>query len=71
MLTQCCAIEECISLVTLAEIRSLAIQFKWGNKRIEQMEEMILNLAILDINGSEIIDRYVEIDVYSKGKHPI
>ena len=64
-------VEESISLVTLAEIRSLAIQFGWGSRRIDRMEEMISSLAILDINVPEIIDRYVEIDVYSKGKHSI
>ncbi len=33
------------------------------------MEELILRLVVLDINVPEIIDRYVEIDCYSKGKH--
>jgi tRNA(fMet)-specific endonuclease VapC len=34
------------------------------------MEEAIQRLPVLDISVSEIIDRYVEIDCYSKGKHP-
>ena len=33
------------------------------------MEELLFRLVILDINVPEIIDRYVEIDCYSKGKH--
>jgi tRNA(fMet)-specific endonuclease VapC len=63
-------IEALISIVTVAEIRSLAFQFKWGNIRRDKMEEVILSLPVLDISLPEILDRYVEIDCYSKGKHP-
>jgi tRNA(fMet)-specific endonuclease VapC len=63
-------IEALISIVTVAEIRSLAFQFKWGNIRRDKMEEVILSLPVLDISVPEILDRYVEIDCYSKGKHP-
>jgi tRNA(fMet)-specific endonuclease VapC len=62
-------VEESISLVTVAEIRSLSIQFRWGAIRRAKMEASILGLEVLDINLPEIIDRYVEIDCYSKGKH--
>jgi tRNA(fMet)-specific endonuclease VapC len=61
--------EESICLVTLAEIRSLSIQFRWGANRRAKMEELLFRLVILDINVPEIVDRYVEIDCYSKGKH--
>ncbi len=61
--------EESIRLVTLAEIRSLSIQFRWGVNRRAKMEELLFRLVVLDINIPEIIDRYVEIDCYSKGKH--
>jgi tRNA(fMet)-specific endonuclease VapC len=63
-------IEALISIVTVAEIRSLAFQFKWGNIRRDKMEEVILSLPVLDISVPEILDQYVEIDCYSKGKHP-
>jgi tRNA(fMet)-specific endonuclease VapC len=62
-------LEDFISIVTVAEIRSLAIQFNWGNPRINQMTEVLSALSVLDINSPEIIDRYVEIDCYSKRKH--
>ena len=62
-------LEDFISIVTVAEIRSLAIQFNWGNPRINQMTEVLSDLSVIDINSPEIIDRYVEIDCYSKGKH--
>lgn len=63
-------LEDFISIVTVAEIRSLAIQFNWGNPRINKMTEVLSDLSILDINSPEIVDRYVEIDCYSKRKHP-
>ncbi len=62
-------VAESISLVTVAEIRSLSIQFRWGAIRRAKMEASILGLEVLDINAPEIIDRYVNIDCYSKGKH--
>ncbi len=62
-------LEDFISIVTVAEIRSLAIQFNWGNTRINKMKEVISDLSILNINSSDIVDRYVEIDCYSKRKH--
>jgi tRNA(fMet)-specific endonuclease VapC len=54
----------------VAEIRSLANQFNWGSLRINKMTEILSELPTLDINLSEIIDKYVEIDCYSKRKHP-
>jgi tRNA(fMet)-specific endonuclease VapC len=63
-------LEECISIVTVAEIRSLSIQFNWGDARLNKMRENLLRLPIIDISSSEIVDRYVEIDCYSKRKHP-
>lgn len=64
-------LEECISIVTVAEIRSLANQFNWGSIRINKMIEILADIPTLDINLPAIIDKYVEIDCYSKRKHPI
>ena len=63
-------LDEYISIVTVAEIRSLAIQFNWGEKNLKKMEEFLADIPILDINLPEIITRYVDIDCYSKRKHP-
>jgi predicted nucleic acid-binding protein len=38
-------IDGCISIVTVAEIRSLAFQFKWGNVRQDRMQEAILSVT--------------------------
>jgi tRNA(fMet)-specific endonuclease VapC len=34
-----------------------------------KMNEVLAELPVIDISSSEIIDRYVEIDCYSKRKH--
>jgi tRNA(fMet)-specific endonuclease VapC len=62
-------LEEYISIATVAEIRSLAIQFGWGYSRMGKMNEVLAELPVIDISSSDIIDRYVEIDCYSKRKH--
>jgi tRNA(fMet)-specific endonuclease VapC len=63
-------LDEYISIVTVAEIRSLAIQFRWGEKNLKNMDEFLAEIPILDINLPDIIERYVNIDCYSKRKHP-
>jgi tRNA(fMet)-specific endonuclease VapC len=63
-------LDEYISIVTVAEIRSLAIQFNWGEKNLKKMEEFLADIPTLDINLPDIITRYVDIDCYSKRKHP-
>jgi predicted nucleic acid-binding protein len=57
-----------ISIVTVGELRSIAQQNKWGEKKVARMIEMLDDFAIIDINVEEIIDRYAAIDTYSQGK---
>ena len=57
-----------ISVVSLGEIRSIAKQHNWGNKKIATLENIISDFLIADINVETIIERYAEIDAYSQGK---
>ena len=57
-----------ISVVSIGEAKSIAIQRKWGEKKIAQLEELLKKLLIADINAKRIIERYAEIDAYSQGK---
>lgn len=59
-----------VSVVSLGEIRSIAKQNRWGNKKIEALESIIEDFLIADINVETIIERYAEIDAYSQGKLP-
>lgn len=57
-----------ISVVSKGELRALALKNKWGNRRIQQLEEFLEQFFIVDIAADDIIDRYAEIDAFSQGR---
>lgn len=59
-----------ISVVTVGEIYSLAIQFGWGDKKIRILDDILKQIPVIDINSDEVIRRYAEVDAYSQCKHP-
>lgn len=60
--------EAVISVVSVGEIKSIAIQNSWGQKRITQLEEILAQIIVADINSLDIINRYAEIDAFSQGR---
>lgn len=59
-----------ISVVTIGEIRSLAIRNRWGSRRIQKLNEFLSQLVVADIYVEEIIQLYAEIDAFSQGLLP-
>lgn len=59
-----------ISAVSKGEILSLAIQFRWEDKKKRRLEEILAKIPAVDIHRSQILQRYADIDCYCKGKHP-
>jgi len=57
-----------VSVVSVGELKSLAIQNKWGKRKIENLLTILQDFLITDINTQEILERYAEIDAYSQGK---
>lgn len=57
-----------VSVVSIGEIRSIAKQSNWGDKKITKLENIVSDFLITDINVETIIERYAEIDAYSQGK---
>ncbi|MCB9300977.1 MAG: PIN domain-containing protein [Lewinellaceae bacterium] len=57
-----------ISVVSIGEIKSIAKQNKWGEKRVRRLIEILNQFLIADINVEDIIESYSEIDTYSQGK---
>jgi len=57
-----------ISIVTVGEISSLAIQRKWGSKKLSNLQEYLNQLVPLQISKRTVIDAYAQIDAYSQGK---
>lgn len=58
-----------VSIVSIAEIRSIIHQFEIGDKRKIGIEKILENTTRLDISYEEIMNRYEEIDAFSQGKH--
>jgi tRNA(fMet)-specific endonuclease VapC len=59
-----------VSVVTVGELRSFALQNEWGAKRLADLEAFVNQLAIVDINVEPIIDLYTQIDAFSNGRLP-
>ena len=57
-----------ISVVSVGEIKSIARQNNWGEKKLHKMMNMLSKLIRTDINVESIIEAYAEIDAYSQNK---
>jgi tRNA(fMet)-specific endonuclease VapC len=57
-----------ISIVTIAEIRAIALKNNWGERRIKIVEEFLNELVVIDIKYNDLIDAYAKIDAFSQGK---
>ncbi len=57
-----------ISIVSLGELESLAIQNEWGSRRLERLNDITNDFTLLDINIENIVKRYAQIDAYSQGR---
>lgn len=55
-----------VSVVTVGEMLSLARKFGWGQKKIDNLHEMLDELVWIDINRREILEAYSEIDHFSE-----
>lgn len=59
-----------ISIISIGEILSLAIQFRWGDRKTQIMKDILSRFASIDINDDKIMEKYAEIDAFSQGKYP-
>ena len=59
-----------ISEVSVGEIYSLSIQFKWGSFKLELIDSLLIRLKPLPISYAEIMNTYALIDAYSQNRHP-
>jgi tRNA(fMet)-specific endonuclease VapC len=57
-----------ISVVTMGEIMSFAIQHNWGQAKLQYLKNLFSKLVVLDINSNDekLLEIYAEIDAYSK-----
>ena len=57
-----------ISVVTVGEIRAIAIRNRWGKRRLKLLDETLGQIIIADINTEDILNRYAEIEAFSQGR---
>lgn len=60
-----------ISIVTEAEMKSLAIQFDWGEKKNQKLEKLLGFFLKVPVQTEKQIKVYAEMDAYSKHKDPV
>lgn len=63
-----------ISIVSKAELYSLAIQFGWGQNKRDALADLLRKIPQIDVNREEVFRMYAEIDSYSLGRnksHPL
>lgn len=60
--------ESIVSVVTVAELKSIALQNNWGKPKLQKMEDFLSRCIIADIRTEDIINRYAEIDAFSQGR---
>lgn len=57
-----------ISIVTVAEIMSIAKRSEWGDAKLKVVQKLFDSLVIVEIRYSDLIEAYIEIEAYSQGK---
>jgi predicted nucleic acid-binding protein len=60
--------EAVISIVSVGEIKAIAIKNGWGKRKIERIVRVLHQVIIADINTEETVNRYAEIDGFSQGR---
>ncbi len=58
-----------ISVVTHGEVRVLARRNQWGPEKLQALQAALDALVTVDIHVAEVIEAYVEIDLFSQ-QHP-
>jgi len=57
-----------LSVVSIGELRSLALQNNWGLRRMNTLGNFLNRYIISDINVEDVVNQYAEIDAYSQGQ---
>lgn len=59
-----------ISIVTKAELVSIATQRNWGSRKQKELDKLLDELLTIPIDNEELVSAYAEIDAFSQGKLP-
>jgi tRNA(fMet)-specific endonuclease VapC len=58
-----------VSVVSIAELKSITLQNNWGSKKLQAIEDILKQVSIIEVNES-LINTYTEIDAYSQCRNP-
>lgn len=56
-----------ISIVSVGEIRSLAYQWGWGERKLKRLADHLAALPVAGLSDP-IVERYAQIDAFSQGR---
>ena len=56
-----------ISVVTDGELRSLALQWKWGSQKTDQMKFLLGYFGRVPVDTEQVLEAYAVIDAYTEG----
>ena len=59
-----------ISIVSVAELKTFAFRNNWGATKMSALDTLVKALNPIAIDNQNIVDAYVEIDLFSQMKHP-
>ena len=59
-----------ISVVTTAELRSMALRRNWGNQKLAELTALFRNIPAVPIRQRQIIEKFAEIDAFNHRSHP-
>lgn len=57
-----------LSIVSIAEIESIAHQQNYGKKKRDYLKKLIKDFLVVPVASLDLVDRYAEVDAYSQGK---
>lgn len=56
-----------ISIVSQAEIQSVAMRNGYGPKKMKKLKQLLSEFLIIPVSDQQLVDRYAEIDSFSQG----
>ena len=55
-----------VSIVSLGEARSFALQLDWGDSKVDLLERLLRELTVVDIHNATVLAQYAKIDAFAK-----
>jgi tRNA(fMet)-specific endonuclease VapC len=59
-----------LSIVTLGELKAMALKNNWGKSKIESLQEILSEFVIADINSEQVLNNYAQLDAFSQNRLP-